>query len=481
MIALEVDEAGVRPGVAAPERVGRDVGIRVEAEPVHQRPLAPARPVPAAERGEEAHGRGRDVAPRERPVVPARREADADHGELWIHRLERVVSRREERAEGAGGALARARELRPPERALVRLVPDDELPHLGVRAGRARPARRRTPRGARARSRSRAADTGTSRRRRRGPRGGRRRRSGRGAAAPCSASGSLGLPANGDRPPGAGRAPPSRRRTTPRRPPRTCPCRRSLRRRHLRRRHRRARRRRRPQRRSGALDHVSLATRISPQIPLGDRLVVAPGRERLAMLADQPAAARTASSSGSAVVRTGSHAGRPVSAAALSTAAAASSSSSPAVFTATATTRAGRRGKRGALVQRDELRERGDRVARRALDLGRARAVAEDERVRHRAVEEPERHARVGRMDERPLALDEEQLAAAAPALDDEALRGAGEKVGDDGVDGDPPPGDRDARSDPWGRTPRRGRVPSRRGRARARPSSSRSRSPSRR
>ena len=47
-------------------------------------------------------------------------------------------------------------------------------------------------------------------------------------------------------------------------------------------------------------------------------------------------------------------------------------------------------------------------------------------------------------MHERPLAFHEEELTAAAPALDDEALRGAGEEVGDDGVDGDPPPCDRD-------------------------------------
>ena len=49
-------------------------------------------------------------------------------------------------------------------------------------------------------------------------------------------------------------------------------------------------------------------------------------------------------------------------------------------------------------------------------------------------------------MDERALALDEEELAATARALDDEPLGGAGEEVGDDRVDRDAPAGDRDAR-----------------------------------
>ena len=49
-------------------------------------------------------------------------------------------------------------------------------------------------------------------------------------------------------------------------------------------------------------------------------------------------------------------------------------------------------------------------------------------------------------MDERALPLDEEQLSPALGALDDEALGRAGEEVGDDRVDGDPPARDRDAR-----------------------------------
>ena len=49
-------------------------------------------------------------------------------------------------------------------------------------------------------------------------------------------------------------------------------------------------------------------------------------------------------------------------------------------------------------------------------------------------------------MRERALALDEEELAAATMALDDEPLGRAREEVGDDRVDGDPPAGDRDPR-----------------------------------
>ena len=81
-----------------------------------------------------------------------------------------------------------------------------------------------------------------------------------------------------------------------------------------------------------------------------------------------------------------------------------------------------------------------------ALDLRRAGRVAEDEEMRRRAVDEPERHARVHRVHERALPFDEQELAAAAGALDDERLGGAREEVGDDRVDGDAPARDRDPR-----------------------------------
>ena len=58
-----------------------------------------------------------------------------------------------------------------------------------------------------------------------------------------------------------------------------------------------------------------------------------------------------------------------------------------------------------------------------ALDLRRAGHVAEDERVRRRAVHEPERDAGVERMRERALALDEEQPLPPAPRLRRRAAR----------------------------------------------------------
>ena len=84
-------------------------------------------------------------------------------------------------------------------------------------------------------------------------------------------------------------------------------------------------------------------------------------------------------------------------------------------------------------------------MPRDALELGVARPVDEDEHVRRAPVVEPERDAGELRVDDRPLALDEEQVAALG-ALDDEALAGAGEEVRDDGVHGDAPAGDHDPR-----------------------------------
>src|SRR5438093_501692 len=59
---------------------------------------------------------------------------------------------------------------------------------------------------------------------------------------------------------------------------------------------------------------------------------------------------------------------------------------------------------------------------------------------------EPERHARVLRVQERALPLDEQHLATAAVALDYKALRGARDEVRHDRVDRDPPARDRDPR-----------------------------------
>ena len=79
-----------------------------------------------------------------------------------------------------------------------------------------------------------------------------------------------------------------------------------------------------------------------------------------------------------------------------------------------AATRAGRRGSEIRSCSSTSSAQGRQRMARVALDLGRPGVVAEDEGVRCRAVDQPERDARVGRMGERALALDEQQLAAAA-------------------------------------------------------------------
>ncbi len=66
-------------------------------------------------------------------------------------------------------------------------------------------------------------------------------------------------------------------------------------------------------------------------------------------------------------------------------------------------------------------------------------------------------------MRDRALALDEEQLSAALVPLDDEPLGCAGDEIRDDGVDGDPPAGDRDPRlpgRDEARREPARSRGP---------------------
>ena len=79
------------------------------------------------------------------------------------------------------------------------------------------------------------------------------------------------------------------------------------------------------------------------------------------------------------------------------------------------------------------------------VDLGRAGAVAEHEGVRGGAVEETERDAGVRRVHERALAFDEQELATALDAFDDQPLCSTGNEVGNDRVDGDPPSRDRHA------------------------------------
>ena len=113
-------------------------------------------------------------------------------------------------------------------------------------------------------------------------------------------------------------------------------------------------------------------------------------------------------------------------------------------------------------------RERRDRVPGAALDLGRPGAVAEDEGVRRRSVDRG-RASRPSRPGGRASPGPRRRAASpASRALDDELLGRAGEEVGDDGVDGDPPAGDRDPGLPGRARRRTRARAAAPRGRARA-------------
>ena len=162
------------------------------------------------------------------------------------------------------------------------------------------------------------------------------------------------------------------------------------------------------------------------------------------------------------------------------TAARASSSSSARVFSATAATRAGRASSASRSCSSTSSLQRRDRVrpAAGALDV-RPRLVAEHERVRGAAVVEPERDARVGRMEERALALDAEQLAAAPRPSTTSRSAAPAMKSATTASTEMPHPAIA-IRSGPWARTRARSPGAAPRGRARARRSSSRSRSRSR-
>ena len=189
-------------------------------------------------------------------------------------------------------------------------------------------------------------------------------------------------------------------------------------------------------------------------------------------------AASTASSTRSAPKRTTSSAGRPVALSASATAARAASSSSVLVLSATAATRAGRTGACDRLVGGHELGERLERQVRVVAQGRGAGLVDQHQHVRGRPVEQPERHAGVGGVEERALALDEEQVAALR-ALVHEPLGGPGHVVGDHVVHGQPPAGDRNPGL-PGGHVHRRAaRARAPRGPARASPPSCRSPCPS--
>src|SRR5215210_7076794 len=90
------------------------------------------------------------------------------------------------------------------------------------------------------------------------------------------------------------------------------------------------------------------------------------------------------------------------------------------------------------------------------------RSGAEDQAVRTRAVQKPQRDPGVGRVAYGALALDQDQARPPSRRLEHQLLRGAGDEVRDDGVHADAPPGDDDARLPrrdelgPYGRLPGR-------------------------
>ena len=150
-----------------------------------------------------------------------------------------------------------------------------------------------------------------------------------------------------------------------------------------------------------------------------------------------------ASSSGSPPKRTGSSAGRPVSASARRDRRARLVVVQPARVERDRGHARRAHPARRALVGRDQLAAAagsaspGSRRSRPRPRGGRARARPAA------AVQQPERDAGVRRVPERALALDEQQRRARGALLDEPRGR-AGDEVGDHVVDGDAPAGDRD-------------------------------------
>ena len=103
----------------------------MERDVVHDRKRAAARAVGVADGLDEADGRD-GVASRAGPVVAAGRDREADHVDVRVDRLQRVVAR-SERGLVRHGRRDRAVRLegRRPEAPEVRLVADDEVRHVG--------------------------------------------------------------------------------------------------------------------------------------------------------------------------------------------------------------------------------------------------------------------------------------------------------------------------------------------------------------
>ncbi len=119
------------------------------------------------------------------------------------------------------------------------------------------------------------------------------------------------------------------------------------------------------------------------------------------------------------------------------------------MLSATATTRDGATSARDALVEVDEARQRrdGEGPVGQVVEVvvGEARLVDQDHGLRCRAVDEAQRHRRVGGVVERALALDEDPVAQLLALLHD-AFDGALDEVRHDRVDGRAPALDHDAR-----------------------------------
>ena len=144
--AVEVGDADIRPGCALLRRVEVGERIRMEPDGVHDRLRTPTRTVCLAHGGDETHGRDR-VSLRAGAVVAPGRDGEADHVDVRVDSLQRVVARGESLLVGCcGGDRSVALEGRKPEASEVRFVADDEVVHLRECPRNERRVRRELPR-----------------------------------------------------------------------------------------------------------------------------------------------------------------------------------------------------------------------------------------------------------------------------------------------------------------------------------------------
>ena len=133
---VEVRAARVGPREADRRRVGVRVRMAVDRDVVRDRTRSTARAVRVPDVLREEDRRARHVARRLEVVVAARGKAEADHVDVRIHRLERVVTRRHCRLLHRAGHRVPGRvELRLVEARLVPLVQADDARHLRIARG----------------------------------------------------------------------------------------------------------------------------------------------------------------------------------------------------------------------------------------------------------------------------------------------------------------------------------------------------------